>query len=242
MTGISPVRCHDLTMHIVITGASRGIGLEFVRRYQEQGHHVEAAVRDPARSPELAALAASSSGKTRIHPCDVTSDQDARTLAASLGDVPVDLLINNAGILGKMQALDQLDYADILRTLDTNALGPLRVTVALLPHLRRGSTRKIVHISSGMGSISDNTSGGAYGYRMSKAALNMAARSMANDLRSEGFVVVTMNPGWVKTDMGGPDAPETVENSVRLMMERIEQLRPEQSGTFLDYRGHTWDW
>jgi NAD(P)-dependent dehydrogenase (short-subunit alcohol dehydrogenase family) len=229
-------------MRVVITGASRGIGLEFVRRYQEQGHHVEAVARDPARSPELAALAAASLGKTRIHTCDVASDQGARNLAASLGDVPVDVLVNNAGVMGKMQALDQLDHADILRTFDTNALGPLRVTAALLPHLRRGATRKVVHISSGMGSISDNTSGGAYGYRMSKAALNMATRSMANDLRGEGFLVVTMNPGWVKTDMGGPGAPESVENSVRLMMERIEQLRPEQSGTFLDYRGHTWAW
>lgn len=203
---------------------------------------MEAVAREPGRATELTALAAASSGKTRLHACDVASDAGARALASSLGEVAVDVLINNAGIMGKMLGVDHLDYEDMLRTFDVNALGPLRVSAALLPHLRRASTRKIIHISSGMGSISDNTSGGAYGYRMSKAALNMGCRSMANDLRGEDFKVVVMNPGWVKTDMGGPGAPENVENSVGLMMERIEQLSAAQSGTFLDYRGHTWSW
>lgn len=230
-------------MRVVITGANRGIGLEFVRRYQEQGHHVEAVARDPSGAPELVRLAAASAGKTHLHACDVASDAATRALAASIGEVAVDILINNAGVMGKMLGLDALDHGDMLRTFDTNTLGPLRVSAALLPHLRRAPTRKIVHISSGMGSISDNTSGGAYGYRMSKAALNMACRSMANDLRGDGFKVIAMNPGWVRTDMGGPGAPEDVGSSVRQMMERIEGLTAEQSGTFVDYRaGRSWSW
>jgi NAD(P)-dependent dehydrogenase (short-subunit alcohol dehydrogenase family) len=229
-------------MRIVVTGANRGLGLEFVRRYHQLGHHVEAVAREPNKSPELLALAASAPGKIRLHACDVARDIEARALPITLGDVAVDILINNAGVMGQMLPLDQLDYEDMLRTFNVNALGPLRISAALLPHLRRSTTRKIVHISSGMGSISDNTSGGAYGYRMSKAALNMACRSMAVDLRPENFKIVVINPGWVKTDMGGPNAPESVDNSVRFMMDRIEQLSPEQSGTFLHYRGHTWGW
>ena len=229
-------------MRVVITGASRGIGLEFVRRHLGRGDHVEAVVRSPHPGDELATLASELGGQLRVHACDVASDAGARALAESLGDAAVDVLINNAGVMGQMQALDALDHDDILRTFDTNALGPVRVTAALLPHLRRAPTRKVAHLSSGMGSITDNTSGGAYGYRMSKAALNMACRSMAIDLRAEGFKVVVLNPGWVQTDMGGQGAPTTVEESVRLLMERIDQLTPEQSGTFLDYRGHTWSW
>jgi len=229
-------------MRIVITGANRGIGLEFTRQYLDRGDHVEAVARSPEGAGALAQLASSAGGRLRVHGCDVASDQGARALAASLGEVAVDVLINNAGVMGKMQALDALDHGDMLRTFDINALGPVRVTAALLPHLRRASTRKVAHISSGMGSISDNTSGGAYGYRMSKAALNMACRSMAIDLRGEGFKVVTMNPGWVQTDMGGSGAPTPVATSVGLMIERIDGLTPEQSGLFVDYRGHTWAW
>lgn len=229
-------------MRIVITGASRGIGLEFARRYLERGDHVEAVVRSPASADALYALGAAAGGRLRVHGCDVTSDQAARALAAALGEGGVDILINNAGVMGKMQALEALDFQDILRTIDANALGPLRVTAALLPHLRRGAGRKVAHVTSGMGSIGDNTSGGAYGYRMSKAALNMACRSMAIDLRREGITAVVINPGWVKTDMGGPGAPTPVEESVRLMMGLIDGLSPAQSGAFLDYRGHTWPW
>lgn len=229
-------------MRIVITGANRGIGLEFVRQYLARGDSVEAAVRAPGEASELNALLASSGGRLRVHGCDVASDGGARELASAVGDAAVDVLINNAGVMGKMLGLEKLDHADMLRTFDINALGPVRVSAALLPQLRRGKTRKIAHISSGMGSIGDNTSGGAYGYRMSKAALDMACRSMAVDLRGEGFKVVALNPGWVKTDMGGQSAPTPVDTSVRMMIERIDQLTDEQSGTLLDYRGHTWPW
>lgn len=229
-------------MRIVITGANRGIGLELTRRYLDRGDQVEAAVRRPDAATDLAALAGGAGGRLRVHACDIRDGASVRAFAAALGDIAVDLLINNAGVMGKMQALPDLDDADVVNTINTNTLGPLRVTGALLPHLRRGSTRKIVHITSGMGSIGDNQSGGAYGYRMSKAALNMGCRSMAMDLKGEGFTAVVMNPGWVKTDMGGSHAPTPVEESAQKMIELIDRIGPEQTGTFLDYRGHTWPW
>jgi NAD(P)-dependent dehydrogenase (short-subunit alcohol dehydrogenase family) len=229
-------------MRVVITGANRGIGLEFARRHLERGDVVEAAVRDPARAGDLKKLADASSGKLRIHPCDVGADASVRAFASGLGGEAVDVLINNAGVMGKMQGLEALEFDALLRTIDVNAVGALRVVSALLPLLRKGHGRKIAHITSGMGSIGDNTSGGAYGYRMSKAALNMASRSIAVDLRGEKIISVVINPGWVKTDMGGSGAPTPVEESVRAMMRLVDGLTLEQSGSFLDYRGHTWPW
>jgi NAD(P)-dependent dehydrogenase (short-subunit alcohol dehydrogenase family) len=162
-----------------------------------------------------------------------------KAFAAAVGDVAVDVLINNAGVKGKRQPLAELDFEDAIRTIDTNALGAVRVTRALLPNLFRGEGKRVAHISSGLGSIADNTTGDAYAYRMSKAALNMASRSMAVDLRGEGIISVVLNPGWVKTDMGGPSAPTEVEESVRRMLGIINGLTLEQSGSFIDYRGHT---
>ena len=225
-------------MRIVITGANRGIGLELAAQYLARGDEVEAAVRRPEEATALRELG----GALRVHACDVSDDASVAAFASALGDVPVDVLINNAGVMGKMQALADLDMADILRTIDTNTLGVLRVTGKLLPHLKRGAGKKIVSISSGMGSISDNTSGGAYGYRLSKAALNMANRSMSVDLRRDGLIAVVMNPGWVQTDMGGSRAPTKVDDSVRAIIGLIDKLEPKDSGTFLDYRGHTWQW
>jgi NAD(P)-dependent dehydrogenase (short-subunit alcohol dehydrogenase family) len=151
--------------------------------------------------------------------------------------MPVDVLVNNAGVMGRLTSLEDLDTGDAMRTFDTNALGPLRVTRALLPHLTRGARRCVVHISSGMGSISDNTSGGAYAYRMAKAALNMANKSMSVDLAGRGFVCVVMCPGWVRTDMGGDGAPLSVEGSVRNLVARIDAFGPSDNGTFVSHDG-----
>lgn len=227
-------------MKIVITGANRGIGLELTRQYLARGEEVVAGVRHPERAHALSAL----TGALTVLPCDVADTASVAAFAAAIPG-PIDVLINNAGVSGEdEQPLDALDYADVARTLDVNAIGPLRVTAALLPHLERGAQRKIVHITSGMGSIADNRSGGAYGYRMSKAALNMACRSMAVDLAPRGLIAVVMNPGWVKTDMGGPAAPTPVEVSAAKMIAVIEDLRPSDSGTFMDYRGRerAWPW
>lgn len=223
-------------MRWVITGANRGLGLELARQLSARGDEVLATTRDVARSPELTTLAKGSGGLVRVFSCDVAKEPSVRGFAESLGALAVDVVVNNAGVMGEMQSLEGLDLADVTSTFDVNALGPIRVTRALLPHLERGKARRIVQISSAMGSITDNTSGGAYGYRMAKAALNMANKSMSVDLAGRGFVCVVMNPGWVQTDMGGPSAPTPVAESVRNMLRRIDALTPAENGRFLNHK------
>jgi NAD(P)-dependent dehydrogenase (short-subunit alcohol dehydrogenase family) len=229
-------------MRIVVTGASRGIGLEFVRQYLERGETVEAAARSPERSEGLAKLKPRFRETLRLHACDVAHDASARTLAASLKDGPVDLLINNAGVMGQTGDLLSLDLEDALQTIRTNSLGPLAMARALLPRLLKSRQPKMAHITSKMGSIADNTSGGYYAYRMSKAALNMASKSLAADLRKDGIVSVVFHPGWVKTDMGGAGALVSPEDSVGSMIRLIDGLTIEQSGKFFGYRGEEIPW
>ena len=224
-------------MHVVVTGANRGIGLELVRQLLARGDRVEAAVRDPDNATELNQLAA------RVHRVDVTRDAHVAELAAALGDAAIDMVINCAGVYGgSRQSLGNFDIADAMRTYDVNAFGPLRVTRALLPHVRRGTVKKLVHVTSGMGSIADNKMGGFYGYRMSKAALNMMSRSLAIDLRADGIASYVINPGWVQTDMGGSNAPTPVEVSVRGMLREIDAATLADSGEFLDYKGGRYVW
>ncbi|MEO5731201.1 MAG: SDR family NAD(P)-dependent oxidoreductase [Byssovorax sp.] len=193
-----------LPMRIIITGANRGIGLELVRQCLARGDSVIATARNPQDARELQSLA-ESSRELAVLACYVGDDAGVRAFAAKVTGA-VDALINNAGVMGAMTSLADLDTEDALKTYSINALGPLRVTGALLPQLRQGKVKKVLHVTSGMGSISDNTSGGAYGYRMSKAALNMGNRSMAADLKRDGIHCAVINPGWVKTDMGGTGA------------------------------------
>ena len=229
-------------MRFVVTGANRGIGLEFVRQLLARGDTVEAGTRDPSAARELSALGKGPSSKLRVHAVDVADDASVRAFARSIGDVPVDVLVNNAGVLGKMQSLEELDLEDVVATYRVNALGALAVTRALLPQIRKGTARKVMHVSTGMASISDNTSGGAFGYRMSKAALNIACKSMAVNLRGERIISVVMNPGWVRTDMGGSGAPTTPSESVSGMLKVIDALTLDKSGQFLDFRGGTLAW
>ncbi len=223
-------------MHVVVTGANRGIGLEFVRQYLARGDSVTAACREPAGAAALNALGAPAGDRLRVLACDVSDDARVADFAERLGDAPVDLLINNAGVGGEWTSLDALSTERALHTYSVNALGPLRVTRALLPNLLRGNTRRVVHITSGMGSIADNTSGGAYAYRMSKAALNMASKTLAIDLRDKDITSVVINPGWVQTDMGGAGAPLPVHDSVAAMIARFDALTLDDSGRFLDWR------
>jgi NAD(P)-dependent dehydrogenase (short-subunit alcohol dehydrogenase family) len=228
-------------MRILVTGANRGIGLELARQLLARGDTVDAVVRRPDRADALRALAPAD--RIRIHACDVGDDASVAALATALGDATLDVLINNAGVWGgDRQRLADLDLAEAMRTYQINALGPLRVTRALLPHLRRGVTRKMLHLTSGMGSIGDNTSGGWYGYRMAKAALNMASRSLAIDLRDDGIASAVINPGWVQTDMGGASAPTPVVDSVRGILTCLDQLTLETSGSFLNWKGGTYPW
>ena len=226
-------------MTAVVTGANRGIGLGLVRALVGRGTDVIAATRDPDRATELAAIAG-----VRIVGCDVSDGDSVRGLAEAIGAAPIELLINNAGVYGgDQQTVRGVDFADAMRTFEINALGPLRVTLALLANLRRaGTLAKVVHVTSGMGSIGDNGSGGFYAYRMSKAALNMAAKSLAIDLRRDDIVSVVINPGWVQTDMGGPSATVSVDDSVAGMLREIDALTLADTGTFRNWRGGQYAW
>jgi NAD(P)-dependent dehydrogenase (short-subunit alcohol dehydrogenase family) len=227
-------------MEIVITGANRGIGLELARRYLERGATVHAAVRTPDPAGELALLAAKSE-RLRIGTCDVALDSSVASFAAALPSA-IDLLINNAGVRTRRDELADLELEEAIEMYQVNALGPMRVTRALLPRLRGASGAKVVNITSGLGSISDNDSGGSYGYRMSKAALNMASRSMSCDLASRGIVVVALSPGWVRTDMGGPRAAISVSQSAAGLLDVIDRLTLQDTGSFLDFRGERLAW
>jgi NAD(P)-dependent dehydrogenase (short-subunit alcohol dehydrogenase family) len=229
-------------MHIVITGTNRGIGLELVRQYLERGHDVDASVRQPEKAPELAALVNKADGRLRIFACDTTREESVRAFAEALGNTTVDMLINNAGISGSWESFFETNFEEVLRTFNTNALGAMRVTRALLPHLRRSSQRRIINMSSAYGSITEATGGILFGYRLSKVALNMATKVISQDLREEGFTILAVHPGWVKTDMGGPDALISVDESVQRVIAQIERRGPADSGTFFDFTGKTLPW
>ena len=225
-------------MRSVVTGANRGIGLELVRQLLARGEVVHAAVRDPERADELAALV----GELHIHRLDHLEPDSVQALTTALGGASIDLLVNNAGVYGgSRQHLPDIDFEDAVRTFRVNALGPLRVTMALLPNLK-AARGKVIHVTSGMGSIADNNSGAFYAYRMSKAALNMMSRSLAVDLRGAGVASAVINPGWVKTDMGGPGAPTPVAESVGGMLREIDAFTIENTGTFLDWKGRPYPW
>ena len=226
-------------MRFVVTGANRGIGLEFVKQLTERGEEVDAAARDPDDAAELRALVRPGV-RLSIHRLDVVDDPSVHSFADALPPGPVDVLVNNAGVSG-VKGGEAIDPEDILRVFDVNAAGTLRVVRALLPRLRAGKTRKIVNLTSQLGSIADAT-GGRYAYRLSKAALNMATRLLAEDLRGEGFLTVALHPGWVQTRMGGSAAPVPPEQSIRGMLRIVDGLRPEQSGRVFDFQGRELPW
>ncbi len=237
---LASLRGYSTHMRIVITGANRGIGLELTRQYLEQGDEVIAWVREPAKAKELQALK-ERQPKLTVVTCDV-GDEASVKRAASQTPGPVDVLFNNAGVMGHYASLEEADLEDALKTFSVNALGPVRVTRALLPKLRTSGVKKVMNITSGMGSIGDNRSGGAYAYRMSKAALNMATRSMAVDLKPHGVLVAAINPGWVQTDMGGAGAPTAVKDSAKGIRAQLDGLTAALSGEFLDFSGKRWEW
>lgn len=229
-------------MKVVITGANRGIGLGLAARYLSRGETVFAGARVVSEARALRELGAGGKGTLVVVGCDVSSDAGVEALIDAVAGDTVDVLINNAGVMGEHQGVAEVDLGDVAKTMEVNALGALRVTRALIGAIKRGREKKIVHVSSGMGSIGDNTSGGWYGYRMSKAALNMASRCLAIELKPEGVVSVVINPGWVQTDMGGRAARVTVEESCEKIVNVIDALTLDDSGEFLDYKGGRWVW
>jgi NAD(P)-dependent dehydrogenase (short-subunit alcohol dehydrogenase family) len=216
----------------LVTGANRGIGLSFVKLLRARGDQVIAACR--RETPELVKL-----GAEVADGVDVTSDKSLNLLAEKLKGRTLDVLINNAGVLAS-EGFDRLDFASIQRQMEVNAYGPLRVTYKLSSLLKRGS--KVALITSRMGSIADNTSGGMYGYRMSKAALNAAGKSLALDLSRLGVAVGILHPGYVKTEMTDNHGNVSPDAAARDLLQRIDDLGLENSGTFWHANGEVLPW
>ena len=221
---------------VLITGANRGIGLELARQYSAAGWQVIGTARRPDSADALRAIDA------EVLQLDVTEQESVDRLARDLADRPIDILINNAGIQPLMWKLNDVDIGEFERALNVNTIGPVRVVRALLPNLRSGERRKIVNVTTNLSSIADNTDGGFYGYRESKTALNMFTRSLAAELGPDGFICIVLHPGWVRTDLGGPDAPLSVTESVTGMRRVIEGLVPADNGSFQTYSGEQMAW
>jgi NAD(P)-dependent dehydrogenase (short-subunit alcohol dehydrogenase family) len=228
---------------VLITGANRGLGFEFARQYLADAWQVYAACHDPNSASELRLLADASGGKVRIMALDVTDLASVKAAAAELDGQAIDLLLNNAGVKGaRGQTIGNIDYEAWAKVLDINTMGPMRVSEAFVDQVACSERKLIVTLTSGMGSLADNTSGGSIAYRSSKAAVSMVMRSLAIDLAPRGITCVVVNPGWVRTDMGGPHATLTPAVSVTRLRRLIETLGPAQSGKFFNYDGCEYAW
>lgn len=233
-------RAHQDQAHVnqtfVVTGANRGLGLELSRQLQAAGARVIATARQPSAADALQTLG------VQVEALDVADEASVAAFALRLGEMAVDVLINNAGRGGAAGGIVEQDFAEMARLFAVNSIGPLRVTQALLPHLSRGSRRIVAQISSQMGSLTNNLQGGYYAYRASKTALNMLNRTLALELGAKRFICVALNPGWVRTDMGGPEAPLSPAQSARGLLRVIAKLSAKENGAFLDHRGATVPW
>ena len=226
---------------VVITGANRGIGLEFVSQYLADGWQVYGCCRRPESATQLAGLASNSA--LSIHQLDVGNPDSVEKLALALSEQSIDLLINNAGIYGgERQSFGDIDYAQWARVLEVNTLGPYRVSTALANQVENGEQRLMVNVSSAMGSIERYTTGGHYIYRSSKAALNMVTVNLAHDLRSRGITVLSVHPGWVRTDMGGSSADISTQTSAAGLRQLISNATIEDSGRFFSWDGSALPW
>lgn len=229
---------------VLITGANRGIGLEFANQLAAQGWQVLACCRKPESAEALQQLAAHYPGKVSLIPLAVDDPVQIEALAARLRGQPLDLVLNNAGYYpgGLHETFGHTSRELWLRAFEINTIAPLKMAEALLNNLVQGQGKTIALISSKMGSLDDNTSGGCYLYRTSKAGLNMVAKSLSQDLEPHGIKVALLHPGWVKTDMGGPNALISVQQSVAGMLKVILNLGWQDSGRFLGYDGREVPW
>jgi NAD(P)-dependent dehydrogenase (short-subunit alcohol dehydrogenase family) len=233
---------------ILITGANRGLGLEFVRQYAAEGWEVHACCRKPEGADALRALG-ETGARLRLHALDVADFPRIDTLAHELKGTALDVLLNNAGAFGprlragddRGQFFEAMDYEAWAQVLRVNTLAPLKMAEAFVEHVAASAQRKIITLTSSMGSIAE-TSGGFYAYRSSKAAVNMVMASLARDLAGRGIKVAALCPGWVRTDMGGPAAPVMKEDSVRGLRRLIAGLTAARSGTFTHYDGTAVAW
>jgi len=228
----------------LITGANRGLGLEFAQQLLARGARVIAACRQPGRALKLTELAAAHPGHLHVLPLDLARERSIAGLAHEAGMLTdrLDALINNAGVLVSGERYGELNAKAFAETFATNVIGPLLLTQALTSLLEHGDAARVVNLSSDLGSHADTLAFNTPSYAISKAALNMVTRLTAAELGPRGITVISLNPGWVRTDMGGARAPLAANESVAAMLEVIDGLKPGDSGRFLDYSGAEVAW
>jgi NAD(P)-dependent dehydrogenase (short-subunit alcohol dehydrogenase family) len=223
---------------VLITGAGRGLGLEFARQYAAEGWNVIGTVRDATKAGALAELG----GSVAVHRLELKDRTAILRFAAELDGRPIDVLINNAGVYGgRGRSLEGLEWDEWIATMTTNAFAPYTLTVALADNLAASAKKLVLMMTSRMGSISGNT-GGSYAYRSSKAALNLITTGLACDLRGKGISVICAHPGWVRTDMGGAGAPVSPRASVGGLRAIVERAGLAVSGRFFNYDGGEISW
>ncbi|BBM87751.1 SDR family oxidoreductase [Candidatus Uabimicrobium amorphum] len=221
-------------MNILITGANRGLGLEFVQQYAENSQNrIFACSRNPQTLEKE---------NVSTHKLDVTATEDIDNLKQQMGETSIDILIHNAGVYGSKSGFGSIDVDSWIHTLKVNTIAPIKLSEALIDNVAASDKKTIVIVTSKMGSISDNTSGGSYVYRSSKSAVNMAGVSMSRDLKEKGITVLLLHPGWVETDMGGPNALLKPKESIEGMRKVIREATINDSGTFFAYDGQKINW
>ena len=229
--------------NVLITGANRGLGLEFVRQYLESGRKVLATCRDFKVAFELLNLKKEFNGRLEILDLDLFSDDSINTLSEVLSDTPIDLFVNNAGIMGvRNLKLGEVSGGSWEKVFRVNTIAPVLLVQNLLENICLGNERKMIFISSRVGSIQENTGGAMYAYRSSKTALNQVVKSFSIDLLDRGVSSIALHPGWVLTDMGGPNALIDVKTSVTGMISVINSIRDSDSGKFFNYDGSIIKW
>ena len=228
--------------NVFVTGANRGLGLGFVKNYLRKNVDVVSTTRDLKSSKELLALKEKFPNNLEIFELDLLKESVGYTLENFLGDRPIDIVINNAGVGSTNQHFEAVSPKPWLEVLKVNLIAPLMVTQSIIDNVKKGVDKKIYFLSSQLGSIGDNTSGGMYIYRSSKTGLNQVVKSLSVDLKPQGITVVSLHPGWVKTDMGGPNAPVSIDESIEGMTQVIHTTDIRDTGRFLNYDGKELPW
>ena len=233
---------------MLVTGASRGLGLEMVRQFVGDGWRIYACCRTPETATGLAALAAGSDGAITLHTLDVSKPEQIRALAEEFRGTPIDMLVNNAGLLGcsidamEPAAFGSIDYDAWMQVHEINTMAPLRVTEAFVDHVAASEEKLLLFMSTHMGCITELADGGLYPYRSSKAALNLLVKGLSIDLAPRGVRTLAVHPGWVVTDMGGPDAPVNKVDSIAGIRQVVANYGGGQTGRFYQYDGRELPW
>ena len=233
---------------MLVTGASRGLGLEMVRQFVGDGWRIYACCRTPETATDLAALAAGSDGAITLHTLDVSKPEQIGALADEFRGTPIDMLVNNAGLLGcsidamEPAAFGSIDYDAWMQVHEINTMAPLRVTEAFVNHVAASETKLLLFMSTHMGCITELADGGLYPYRSSKAALNLLVKGLSIDLAPRGVRTLAVHPGWVVTDMGGPDAPVNKVDSIAGIRQVVANYDGGQTGRFYQYDGRELPW